>query len=129
MKRPVLLAVDGVVNLLLGAFLLLSPLGVLDYLGLPHVPHYFYPTILGAVIFGIGLALLIELYWADQGLRGLGVAGAIAINICGGGALLLWLALDPFSLPSRGHIVLWTIVILVLGIGIAELLSKSWKKR
>lgn len=74
--------------------------------------------------FWIGLALLIEVGGQPYGIRGLGIAGAIAINSCGAGILLLWLLFAPLSLPWRGYIVLWTIVLIVLIIGIVELLIK-----
>ena len=127
MSRRLLLAIDGAVNLLLGVLLLLFPAGVLELLGLPPADHHFYTTILGAVILGIGIALLIELRWAKDGISGLGLAGAIAINLCGGGVLLAWLVLSPFELPLRGHIVLWIVAVVVLGIGIVELASRSWQ--
>jgi hypothetical protein len=127
MSKKILLAIDSAVNILLGVLLLLFPAGMLELLGLPSVVHHFYTTILGAVIFGIGIALLIELRWAKEGISGLGLAGAIAINLCGGGVLLGWLLLGPFELPLRGQIVLWVVAIVVLGIGIVELISKSWK--
>ena len=129
MNKRTLLTIDGVVNLLLGAILLLFPAGMLKFLGLPNVTHHFYTTILGGVIFGIGLALFIELYWDIQGIQGLGLAGAIVINFCGGGVLMVWLLVKPFDLPLRGHLVLWVVAILVLGIGIVEFLTKSWDER
>ena len=126
--KKILLTIDGIVNLLLGALLLLLPAGLIDLLGLPSVNHHFYTTILGAVIFGIGIALFIEMYRGGANARGLGLAGAIAINFCGGGVLLVWLLFKPFDLPARGQVVLWTVAVLVLGIGVVELASGSWKK-
>lgn len=126
--KKILLTIDGIVNLLLGALLLLLPAGLIDLLGLPSVNHHFYTTILGAVIFGIGIALFIEMYRGGANARGLGLAGAIAINFCGGGVLLAWLLFKPFDLPVRGQVVLWTVAVLVLGIGVVELASGSWKK-
>ena len=76
------------------------------------------------MIFGIGLALFLEWRYG-QTIRGLGLAGAIAINLCGGGALLLWLTRNGLSLPRQGLILLWLVDILVLGIGILELVSGS----
>jgi hypothetical protein len=119
-----LLVIDGVVNLLLGVLLLLFPCGAASLLGVPVPNAHFYPTILGAVIFGIGLALLIEVGGEPYGIRGLGIAGAIAINFCGAGILILWLLFTPLSLPLRGYIILWTIVSIVLIIGIVELFIK-----
>ena len=128
-KSKTLLLIDGIVNLLIGILLLLFPLGMAQLLGVPLPNIYFYPTILGAVIFGIGIALLLEAYGEPRGIHGLGLAGAIVINFCGAGVLTLWLIFVPLNLPLRGYIILWTIAILVLAIGFIELFSKSWKQQ
>lgn len=124
-----LLIIDGVVNLALGVLLLLFPFGMASLLGVPIPDSNFYPAILGAVLFGIGIALLIEVHAASSGVRGLGLAGAIAINFCGAGVLTLWLLFTPLDVPLRGHIVLWTIAVVVLAIGLIELFSKAWKQQ
>jgi hypothetical protein len=126
-KHKTLLAVDGVVNLALGVLLLLFPWGTAELLGVPQTDVTFYPSLLGAVIFGIGVALLIELYGEPRRVRGLGLGGAIAINIIGAGVLVIWLVVAPFDLPLRGHVTLWTIAVVVLGTGVVELLAKSWR--
>ena len=126
-KSKFLLVIDGVVNVLLGILLLLFPAGVLDLLGLPETNTHFYPSILGAVLFGIGVALFIEVHGAQRGVSGLGLAGAIAINILGGGALLVWLLAAQLDIPRRGHVVLWCVAIVVLTIGLVELFVKPWR--
>jgi hypothetical protein len=126
-KHQILLTIDAVVNLALGAILLCFPAGLIDFLGLPKTNTFFYVSILGAVIFGIGVALVAELRGALRGIRGLGLGGAIAINICGGGVLAVWLFFVPLQIPIRGHVVLWSVALIVLGIGFAELATKSWK--
>ncbi|MEJ2657597.1 MAG: hypothetical protein P8012_10425 [Desulfobacterales bacterium] len=126
-KNKILLLVDGIVNLLLGTLLLLFPLGMAQLLGVPQPNSNFYPTILGAVIFGIGIALLLETYGEPRGIHGLGIAGAISINFCGAGVLTLWLIYNPFNLPLRGYIILWAIAIMVLALGFIELFGKSWR--
>ncbi len=128
--RPVdkrLLVIDAVVNLALGVLLLLFPAGIVAMLGLPATNTNFYASILGAVLFGIGIALLIERFGEHRNIRGLGLDGAIAINLCGAGVLLLWLLLVPFDIPVRGKIILWSITISVIVIGIVELLAKRGK--
>lgn len=126
-KSKTLLLIDGIVNLLIGILLLLFPLGMAQLLGVPLPNIYFYPTILGAVIFGIGIALLLEAYGEPKGIHGLGLAGAIVINFCAAGVLSIWLISTPLNLPLRGYIILWAIAIVVLAIGFIELISKSWK--
>ncbi|MGD8891321.1 MAG: hypothetical protein PVF53_23080 [Desulfobacterales bacterium] len=69
-KNKTLPLIDGIVNLLLGILLLLFPLGIAELVGAPLPNTHFYPTILGAVIFGIGIALLIEVYGQPRGIRG-----------------------------------------------------------
>ena len=78
-----LLIIDGIVNLLLGVLLLLFPIGLAPILGVPVPNNHFYPSILGAVLFGIGIALLIDAYGHQRGIRGLGITGAIVINFFG----------------------------------------------
>lgn len=122
-----LLAIDAGANLVLGGILLWLPAGSVRLLGLPSTSTYFYASILGAVLVGIGVALAVELFGAPHGRRGLGLGGAIAINLCGGGALAFWLVFVPLNIPTRGFIVLWSVAILVVGIGVVELATRSWK--
>ncbi|MBC8376121.1 MAG: hypothetical protein H8E26_08735 [FCB group bacterium] len=118
-----LLVLDALVNLLLGILILLLPLGRLNFLGLPEVDTYFYSSILGAVIFGIGLALMLEIYSNKWRVRGLGIAGAIAINLCGGTALLVWLLFLDMNIDVVAKVVLWILCVIVLGVGVIELKS------
>ena len=126
-KHKALLLIDGVVNLILGLLLFLYPRGIVELLGLPPTDTYFYAIILGAVLFGIGIALVIELYGIPRKVRGLGLGGAIAINLSGAGALVIWLVISPFSLSIRGRVILWSVAIVVLTIAFAEIVTKSWQ--
>jgi hypothetical protein len=126
-KHKTLLLIDGIINLVLGVLLLLFPFGIAHILGVPESAINFYPSILGAVIFGIGIALIIEVYGAPKGIRGLGLGGAIAINLCGAGVLLGWLLIKRFEIPLRGHIILWSIAVIVILVGLIELITKSYK--
>lgn len=117
MQRPLLLA-DALINLLLGALLLLYPQGLVEALGMPVVATTFFPNVLGGVLFGIGLALLIA---HRGGAQGLGLDGAIAINLCGAGVVVGWLVIAPQAIPPRGKITLWIIALVVIGIGLVEL--------
>ena len=126
-KHKAFLLIDGIVNLILGILLLLFPFGMAEILGVPQPQSNFYPTLLGGVIFGIGIALLLEAYGQKCRIRGLGLGGAIAINFCGAGILVLWLIFEPLNLPLRGMITLWIVAIVVLGLGILETLTKTWR--
>jgi hypothetical protein len=126
-KHRILLAIDGSVNLLLGILLLSFPAGLIEILGLPSATNYFYASILGGVIFGIGIALLVELWGAPRRVRGLGLGGAIAINVCGSAVLIGWLIAGNLVLPLRGKVILWIVAVLVLGIGMIEVATGSWR--
>ena len=126
--HSIILSIDTIINLIIGIVLLLYPLGIPVWLGLPESNNGFYPLILGAVIFGIGLALWIELRYGKKGWRGLGFQGAIAINLCGGGILLLWLLMSNAAIPFRGYIVLWIVALAVLLTGGAEIAISATRK-
>jgi hypothetical protein len=120
-----LLRLDGFVNLLLGLLLLLAlPFpGISDALGVPPLQDGFYGTVLGALLLGIGLALLLEAARGPKGMIGLGLGGAIAINLSGALALLAWSLSGALEMPLRGQILLWTLTFLLIGISAIELLA------
>ncbi len=120
-RDRLLLAVDGGVNLLLGVLLFAAPAWLVRALGAPDFGNRFYPSILGGVLFGIGLALVFEARRAASSPVGLGLAGAILINCCGAGVLVVWLIFAPVELALRGRITLWAIAAVVLGIAAAEI--------
>jgi hypothetical protein len=119
-KRSGLLLADAVINLILGALLLIFTGDIVRVLGVPGASSRFYPNILGGVLFGIGLALLIEYFRREDGLVGLGLAGAVAINLCGGGVLAAWLAFGRLDVPPHGRVFLWALVVLLVSISLAE---------
>lgn len=126
LRHKILLLLDGIVNIILGVSLLLFPLGIIDVLGLPETRTNFYPSILGAVLFGIGLALFAELIGFSKQVRGLGLGGAIAINVTGSFVLICWLVFGSLAIPVKGRIILWTVGVVVFSIGIVELILKSY---
>ncbi|MFN2143728.1 MAG: hypothetical protein ACK2T7_00170 [Anaerolineales bacterium] len=123
-QNEFLLVIDGFINLALGILLLLVPVGTAELLGVPRSNLDFYPTILGSILFGIGLALLVERFGQQWHIRGLGLGGAIVINFCGATSLLVWLLTGSLDLSLRGLVLLWAIVVLVYGIGFVEIISK-----
>ena len=124
-----LIVVDGVINLLLGVLILMFPFGVAELLGLPKPVTYFYTSILGAVLFGIGAALIVEHFGVARNIRGLGLGGAIAINFCGAGALLTWLLTGTPADSTRGAMVLWAVALIVLAVGAAEIVHLYRRRR
>ena len=121
MESSVLLVIDATINLILGILLLIFPKALVSVLGLPAAASAFYPSILGAVLFGIGIALLIQ---RKNGSSGLGLLGAISINMCGGIVLAFWLLSGKLVLPLQGSLFLWFLVLILVGISGFELWSQ-----
>jgi hypothetical protein len=69
------------------------------------------------------MALLLERFQDRRSLAGLGIGGAILINICGAGALVFWLLFDRMDIPLRGYISLWVIALIVISISVFEFLA------
>jgi hypothetical protein len=126
-RRNILLMIDGVINLILGIVLLIFPSGLVAILGVPASQNAFYPSILGGVLLGIAMALFIESRSTDGLASGLGLLGAVVINLCGGLVLGGWLLFGDLELQLRGSIFLWSLVTLLVGISSIELASKFSK--
>jgi hypothetical protein len=129
MSDSALLTIDAAINLALGVLLMFFPRGVMAALGVPVPDTAFYPSILGAVLTGIGLALIVERFRKSLGVAGLGLGGAICINLCGAGVLAVWLAGGSLSIPLHGYVFLWGIAIIVLGLSAVELLAQFKRRR
>lgn len=120
-----LLIADAIINLALGILLVIFPRHLVAALGIPGAEVAFYPGILGAVLVGIGIALIIE---RIRGSSGLGLAGAVTINLCGGLVLAAWLLFGSLDLPVRGLVFLWALVAVLVGISTLELVAQGgWK--
>lgn len=121
--------IDAFINLILGVLLLAYSPGLAGLLGVPPSDTFFYPNILGAVLFGIGIALIIEACRKHKDkFIGLGLLGAISINICGGLILFLWLISGGLNLTPKGLMLLWILDILLVGISSVELFIELKKK-
>jgi len=122
MKKKITLLIDAFINLILGILLLAYSPKLVSILGVPSSDNFFYPNILGAVLLGIGIALIIEAYRKHKDkFIGLGLLGAISINICGGLVLLLWLLSGGLNIPQKGLVFLLILDILLVGISSVEL--------
>ena len=128
MQGKTLILIDSIINLLLGVILLAYSKPIIKIFGLPVSEQYFYPNILGAILFGIGIALLIE-YRRRGELIGLGLGGAISINMMGGIVLFVWLVFGNLNLPIQGKIILWLIVVILVGISTLELSAYLKRER
>ena len=119
-KHKTILLVDSFINLLLGVVLLAYSDPVIQFFGLPETDPRFYPNILGAVLFGIGIALFVE-YKRKDHFVGLGLGGAISINMAGGIVLFLWLIAGNLNTPFHGTLILWVLDVILIGISSFEL--------
>jgi hypothetical protein len=125
MKNKNILYLDASINFALGVILLIFSPGLVALLGIPDSSTGFYPNILGAVFIGITIALIIEAIRKDDSAYfvGLGLIGAICINICGGIVLALWLIFGNLNLPSQGNVILWLLALALVVISSIELYS------
>ena len=123
MNKRITLIIDAFINLFLGLLLLAFSPKIVNFFGVPSSENYFYPNILGAVLFGIGIALVIEAFRKNKNeFVGLGLIGAISINICGGIVLLFWLLFGGLDLSAKGLIFLWILDIILVVISTIELI-------
>ena len=127
--RDLLLTLDGVINLVLGIGLVVFPRALVQALGIPTVESAFYPSVLGGVLVGVGIALLVARFGDRAGAGGLGLTGAVAINLCGGLVLAGWLTFAPLALPLRGLLFLWALVLLLVGLSAFELAHQARSRR
>ena len=123
-----ILLIDAIINLILGILLIFFSPTIIDFFGVPDSDQYFYPNILGAILFGIEIALLIESYRKDRSFIGLGLGGAISINLCGGLVLGYWLIFKSINIPTRGKIFLWILAFILISISCIELIIHKKSK-
>ena len=118
-----ILFIDAVINFILGILLLLFSSVIVDWLGIPSSSTAFYPNLLGAVFIGITIALLINAFGRKNNINdGLGLTGAISINLCGGIILAAWLSFGKLKLPAKGFIFLWMLVLILIIVSLIELI-------
>jgi hypothetical protein len=122
MRRSPILLVDAAVNLILGVLLVTFPSSIVGLLGVPQTDATFYPSILGAVLLGIAVALVVEYVRTSPGAVGLGLVGAVSINLIAAIFLAGWLLSAKLAIPLRGQIFLWVLAAGLVVISIAELL-------
>jgi hypothetical protein len=109
-RRTGTLLVDALVNLLLGVLLVAVNPRIAGALGVPAPDPRFYPSMFGAVLIGIAIALVFEAFRSPaSATTGLGLLGAVCVNLCGGVAMGLWLLLGDLHLPLRGLGFLWSL--------------------
>jgi len=126
--KPVLL-LDAGVNFALGIILVFYSPAMAAFFDLPLTSSIFYPQILGAIFIGIAAALTIEVCKKNRSITGLGLFGALTINLCGGTALLLWLVFGDLQLHLKGLLILWTLAVFLFLISGVELFLELRRKK
>lgn len=125
MNRRSILLIDAIINFILAFLLGIFPKEVIGFLGLPVVSNPFYASILGGVFFGIGIALLISRSANNKRSDGLGLRGAMTINLSGGFVLTLWLLFGSLDVPMHGKIIMWTLVVILFVLSAVELFTQK----
>ena len=118
----IILIIDASINFLLGVLLIIFSPKLVNLLGVPVSSTNFYPNILGAIFIGITIALIIEVSGSKNfDSMGLGFLGAISINLCGGVMLALWLMFGAMNIPTKGFVLLWLLVVILILVSTFEL--------
>ena len=122
----VILLVDALINFLLGVLLLIFPPAVVNFLGIPTSSTGFYPSILGSIFIGITVALILgATQTKSRRNTGLGLMGAISINLCGGLTLAFWLVFGRLKIPTKGYVLLWALVAILFAVSLFELFRSN----
>jgi hypothetical protein len=116
--------VNTIIYLLAGAALALFPTQFFDFLPLQPGIHLFFLSILGVLVFGLGLALMIERFRSTHDrITGLGLGGLIVINSCASLAIFLWLLSRSLDLAAIELSIIWTVLAALVIITIFEIVS------
>ncbi len=102
-----LLWIEVLLKLAGGVLLILAPRILARALGLPPAESPFWPRVLGGVLLGIAAAAFIEVKLKAG--SGLGLGGAIAINLAGVAILGSLLILGQVGPLRRGRMALWLV--------------------
>jgi hypothetical protein len=108
-----------------GLTLALVPVTASRVFGLPISGSAFWPRLLGAVLVGLALATVLQgdtlLKGAFTHGRGLGLAGAIAVNLTSAAMLAAQLVMARAAATKRGNAALWALVLLLTALSLFEL--------
>jgi len=116
-----LLWIEFVVKLASGALLVLAPRMLARIAGLPPAEQPFWPRLLGGVLIGIAVAALVEVRFKSS--IGLGLAGAVSVNVATAATLGSMLILGQGGPSRRGRFALW---LASAGLVILALVEIAW---
>jgi hypothetical protein len=100
----------------IGLMMLMMPITSAKLAGLPHGNFAFWPRLFGAALLGIAAAFAVEGYTqlnANISARGLGLGGAIAINLVTVLSLIGTLIFKGVT-TRRGLLLLWSFILLLV---------------
>lgn len=100
-----LLWLETLMKLASGVLLLVIPLTTTRVLGLQQPGEPFWPRLLGGVLTGLAAATFLEGFVKNT--HGLGLAGAMAINLAGAATLATQLVVGKPAPTWRGRALLW----------------------
>jgi len=136
LKREKLLAIDAFVNFTLGLTFIFYPQLIVTLIGveisaLSTVINILKATIaiFGGVLTGIGIALLLESLHRPKGLVGLGLGGAVVINLCGGIILSGWLIFGNLVIPKLMLVLLWILLAILVVLSVIEIYIHVQKQK
>ena len=100
-----LLWIEIVLKTSVGALLFLVPRATAKALGLPPVAQSFWPRLVGGALLGIAAAVALGTWLGRPG--GLGLAGAVAINLTAAVVIVAELSLAKDGMAKRGRVLSW----------------------
>ncbi len=107
----------------IGIILLLAPITLARIAGLPHGNTSLWPRLFGATLVGIAAAFAVEGYnQINEPLiaKGIGLAGAVVINLTAILALLSVLIFKGVS-SKRAYALIWVSILVLLGLMLFEI--------
>jgi hypothetical protein len=100
------------------ALLLIAPTLSIRTLGLPAAEPSFWPRVCGALMGGIAFAIAaVGLNWTSTGI---GLGGAIAIDVTLAVTLLSTLVIGPTAPTRRGRLLLWVLVLALVALALVS---------
>ena len=114
-----LLWIETLLKLAGGLSLAILPLSTARLLGLPVGTSGFWPRLLGAVLLGLAGAAFVE--GSASGSKGLGLGGAVLVNLACAGMLVALLVLGRATGTSRGRAMLWALAVSLLVLSLFEI--------
>lgn len=116
-----LIGIEILLKLACAAGLIVAPRTLARLLGLPSADEPFWARLLGATLFGLAAAMVVELRFAPG--HGLGIGGIVAINLAAATMLGALLILGRAGTTKRGRLVLWLTALMLALLGLVGIVS------